>query len=275
MYLHCKGSAALNFTIAADAEEPKRHIPVDVKRQVRQRCGFGCVFCGSPVFQYDHLQDFSLVGEHDPSNINLLCPTHHMSKTAGRLSHDAVAARSKNPVNLSSERSLTGMPLEIFGSTVAFDVGSNLFIGDASSSAEGFSAIQIKDRPMISASWRDGWMLLDMTITDDSGTPIIIVEQGELKASTRVWDFEIVGRRITVRTGPRKITTSLVIAEGGLRIDRAFLIHGPLAVRIQPDSLNLGRVVTATILGVPKTFTPGSTFAKGFSSGCRTGVQYG
>jgi trigger factor len=265
----------LQFSVTEDDIEAARYIPAEVKRQVRQKCGFGCIFCGSPVFQYDHLRDFAVVREHDPSNINLLCPTHHMAKTSGRLSSEAVATRANNPVNLSSDRSITGMPLELCGATVTFDIGSNVFVGESSSSTDEFSAVQLSDRPMISASWREGWMLLDMTLTDGSGTPVITVEKGELRTSTAIWDFELVGRRLTVRAGPRKITTSLILADGGLTIDRGFLIHGPLAVKIQPDSINLGRVAVATILGVPKTFIPGSTFAGGFSSGCRTGVQYG
>ncbi len=128
---------------------------------------------------------------------------------------------------------------------------------------------------MISASWRDGWMLLDMTLTDGSGTPVITVEEGELRTSTRVWDFELVGRRLTVRAGPGQITTSLVMTEQGLTIDRGFLIHGPLAVRIQPDSINLGRVAVATILGVPKAFIPGPTLAGNYAEACGGGVQHG
>jgi hypothetical protein len=54
-----------------------RAIPEPVKREVRQRCGFGCVICGKPLYDYDHKLGFSKVRRHVAEQITLLCPTHH------------------------------------------------------------------------------------------------------------------------------------------------------------------------------------------------------
>ena len=32
-----------------------RNMPLPIQREVRQRCGFGCVVCGLPLYEYDHL----------------------------------------------------------------------------------------------------------------------------------------------------------------------------------------------------------------------------
>jgi hypothetical protein len=44
-----------------------------MKREIRQRCGFGCVLCGIRIYQYDHIIDYAQVQEHTADNITLLC----------------------------------------------------------------------------------------------------------------------------------------------------------------------------------------------------------
>src|SRR5439155_1627187 len=50
-----------------------RDIPEPIKRQIRQRCGFGCVLCGLPLFEYEHLKGWANVQRHMPEEITLLC----------------------------------------------------------------------------------------------------------------------------------------------------------------------------------------------------------
>lgn len=58
-----------------------RSIPANVALSVRRRCGFGCVVCGSAVYEYDHfLPEFKDAKSHDPNGIVLLCPNHHRAK---------------------------------------------------------------------------------------------------------------------------------------------------------------------------------------------------
>lgn len=60
-----------------------RHIPAEGARQVRERCGFGCVVCGSAIIDYEHFDpEFKDASSHDPSGIILLCPVHHRAKGA-------------------------------------------------------------------------------------------------------------------------------------------------------------------------------------------------
>ncbi len=59
----------------------KRRIPPDVARAVRKRCGFGCVVCGSALYDYDHFSpEFKDAPGHDPLGVILLCPNHHRAK---------------------------------------------------------------------------------------------------------------------------------------------------------------------------------------------------
>ncbi|WNG79930.1 hypothetical protein C6A86_016810 [Mycobacterium sp. ITM-2016-00316] len=56
-------------------------IPDPMKREVRQRCGFGCVICGHPIYEYEHMDDYAVVKRHGVANITLLCDGHHRLKT--------------------------------------------------------------------------------------------------------------------------------------------------------------------------------------------------
>ena len=51
-----------------------RYIPEAIKREVRQRCGFGCVICGFGFYDYEHFDpDFADAKFHDPNGMTLLC----------------------------------------------------------------------------------------------------------------------------------------------------------------------------------------------------------
>lgn len=42
-------------------EQPNsRNIPLPIQREVRQRCGFGCVICGMPLYEYEHMEEWAL-----------------------------------------------------------------------------------------------------------------------------------------------------------------------------------------------------------------------
>ena len=52
-----------------------------IKREVRQRCGFGCIKCGNALIQYEHFDPpFEHAKEHNPNGITLLCAGCHDKK---------------------------------------------------------------------------------------------------------------------------------------------------------------------------------------------------
>ncbi len=60
-----------------------RTIPARIKKQVRKRCGFGCVICGQIPVSYDHCRvEYKDARKHDPDDIYLLCHRHHFDKTS-------------------------------------------------------------------------------------------------------------------------------------------------------------------------------------------------
>ena len=65
--------------------ESRPAIPSGIQREVRQRCGFGCVICGMPLYEYEHMKEWAIVREHVADDITLLCDQHHREKTSGLL----------------------------------------------------------------------------------------------------------------------------------------------------------------------------------------------
>jgi len=68
-----------------------RHIPEDVRAEVRRRSKQGCVICRALAYDYEHIEpEFADAQEHNPKHICLLCPFHHAEVTRGRLSKQQV-----------------------------------------------------------------------------------------------------------------------------------------------------------------------------------------
>lgn len=75
------------------------YIPAETKREIRQICGFGCVVCGSPFYDYEHWNpEFEkLQGEHRAEGITLCCPNCHRKK-GGLLSIQEYRKCIENPI---------------------------------------------------------------------------------------------------------------------------------------------------------------------------------
>ena len=86
--------------------ESDRYIPAEVKRSVRQRCGFGCVICGKPLYEYDHMEEWAKVRKHVAEDITLLCDQHHKEVTNKLLGRSTVRKANQNPFNLNKDFSV-------------------------------------------------------------------------------------------------------------------------------------------------------------------------
>jgi len=76
--------------------ETRPPIPSKIKREVRQRCGYGCILCGCPIYDYEHIEEYSVVKEHTFENLALLCPICHRKKTNKLISKEKILAALKS-----------------------------------------------------------------------------------------------------------------------------------------------------------------------------------
>lgn len=209
-----------------------RNIPEAVKRQVRQACAFGCVICGMPVFEYDHVQDFADVRSHDPDNIALLCPNHHRDKTSGRLSREPVAASRAHPFNagraLSESYGLQAAP------RIRICFGSNC--GEGPSDENNHPLLWINGESFLTIHREGSTYTYSARITDEDGALLLVIERGAVAVATGVWDYRYEGREVSIRRASGDILFDATIADEGMTVHRgAFVDRYETGLFITPD----------------------------------------
>ncbi len=185
-----------------------RNIPEPIKRSIRQRCGFGCVVCGSPIYHYDHLlNDWADVKTHIESDITLLCPTHHMEKTNGLLTRSQVKKFDARPYNIEQGVS-SPFQLNFEGKDAKFEIATNLFTHDPLR-GNLLIPVSIDGIPMLGFLIEHNRLLLRFSVYDDYNNEIFTIFDNQLQFLPDNWDVKIVGNRLKVLEGSRKILLDL------------------------------------------------------------------
>jgi len=138
-------------------------IPEAVKREVRVRCGFGCVHCGAPAYHYDHIQGIAVTG-HEPDAITLLCPNIHNEKSVGRVTVRQVEAWNADPIN---KRRGQSAPHQLYFDDPNFfvEVGTLRFTL-AARGGERIKAISVDGGIVLGFRVSDGGVLFDLNVRD-------------------------------------------------------------------------------------------------------------
>lgn len=176
-----------------------RDISDDVKREVRKRCGFGCVKCGRLFCQYHHFNpEFKDAKEHNANGITLLCPNHHSDCTGGRINNKAIAKYNANPFCLQNKKS--HYPLEDLEFPLEVAMGSIVFISENGTLLK----IDGEDVLSIASSSNDEPPLFNARLSLGSGEDLIIKEN-EVVAGVNSWDLDSSASSIFIRRKPRDI----------------------------------------------------------------------
>jgi hypothetical protein len=184
--------------------QDRPRIKDDIKREVRQRCGFGCVICGRPIYEYDHMLGWANVKRHEASEITLLCDNHHREKTSGFLPNERVLEANGKPFNV--QHGVTA-PHTLHYSGMEFTLKVGGFEISGTSSCE---AIRVDGESLIGVRLEDGHFLLSMTIYDVGGDIVLLIDDNELVLNTHMWDIEVEGSRVTIREGKGIILFDIV-----------------------------------------------------------------
>lgn len=181
-----------------------RNIPLPIQREVRQRCGFGCVICGMPLYEYEHMAEWAKVKRHKADEITLLCDQHHREKTGGLLPKEYVIEANKNPFNL---REGVSKPynLHFSGKKAEIEIGSNSFTCEDKGYGTRMIPISIDGIPLIGLILADNHLLLNLVVFDEFNSPILHIKNNQLFYSTSPWDIQLVGKKLTIREAHKKI----------------------------------------------------------------------
>ncbi len=186
-------------------EKPNsRNIPLPIQREVRERCGFGCVMCGMPLYEYEHMEEWALVKRHIANEITLLCDHHHREKTNGLLPKEVVRKANKDPFNLREGISKPYL-LHFSGDEAIVEIGGNTFSCTDQGYGTAMIPISVDGIPLIGLILADGHFLLNLVIFNEYNSPVLHIKNNQLIFKPVAWDIQLVGTVLTVRENHRKI----------------------------------------------------------------------
>lgn len=221
----------------SDISNQRPPIPDPMKRVVRQRCGFGCVLCGLPLYTYEHMLGWANVHRHVASELTLLCSQHQDERTHGLLPIEDVERANLNPYNL-REGISKPYTLHYSGLNCVADIGKNIFFFRDDCSNPEFVAFAIDEEPIISFRLDNGHWLLNLNVYDKNDNLILLIVDNELIYSVSPWDIELVGRNLTIREAQRRILVDILFEPPSkIKIQRGHFFHNGIEVEIRPDCL--------------------------------------
>ena len=216
-------------------------IPADVLRVVRQRCGFGCVVCGLPLYEYHHIEDFAESNDHSADNLTLLCNQHHAEATKGLLTRPQIESANQNPCNVR-----TGITrpfgLHFQGSQFEANIGSNAFSTGGLPDRNGnrfLIPVSIDDHDLLSAAVDpEGNLFLTLEIFDQCNLPLLIINQNVLLMWTDKWDIAFQSQTLTIREQARDILFEIVFEPPNkISIPRGRLFFNGIEVVIRKEHI--------------------------------------
>lgn len=210
-------------------------IPESIKRQVRQRCGFGCVVCGCPIYEYEHMVEYSRTQTHEAENLTLLCDHHHRLKTAKLLPLDVVEEANRRPHNRNSPNSSPQL-LYYSGQKMQLSVGGNIFSYPSLEENQAFFPFVVDGLPVVSFANREGTIALNAQFHNRVGEICFEIRKNELTYNTEQWDVEWVGTTLTIRGGARDILLEVDFSPpNAISINRADLRYNGVELKIDTD----------------------------------------
>lgn len=205
--------------------ENRPDIPSSIKREVRQRCGFGCIICGLPLYEYDHMIEYSVVKEHNVNNLTLLCDRHHREKTNRLLSVEQVLEADKSPYNIVNA-SFFPYLFNFTGCDFSIILGNiHQSVPNINQKKDFIIPFLVNNKKLLSFEIINGKLFFNLILLDEKGNLILKIIENELIYNSEQWDIEFVGRRLKIRK-----------AIGEIIFDIEFLI--PNSVQIHKADFN-------------------------------------
>lgn len=198
-----------------------RNIPEQVKREVRQQCGFGCVICGTAIAQYEHYEpDFAEATEHLAKGITLLCGACHDKVTRGFWSKQKVSEASKSPICIKRGHAIDAFDISFQHPLIR--IGPATWINTSTIlDVMGQTVLRIDPPEADGCPYR-----VSGVFSDDQTGNALVIDANEWKASASLWDVEVEGKTVTIRRKPRDIILRLVADPGkGITISKINLSY--------------------------------------------------
>ncbi len=220
--------------MTANRNNLNRSIDAATKRTVRQRCGFGCVICGSGIIQYHHFDPpFAEATRHDPSGITLLCGRCH-----DRAERGIISVAQVSEANLSPWCKQSGYSRDL------------LFIGDGnipvrfgSSRVRAATVVMFDDNVIFGLSRPEelrGPLRLNAVITDEGEAELLRIVDSEWQIGIERYDIRTAGDTLTVNDAPGDIVLEMSLAAGAeIQIRRLRMKYRGFSIAADNSSFTL------------------------------------
>jgi len=212
-----------------------RNIPLPIQREIRQRCGFGCVVCGLPLYDYDHLLGWANVYRHVANEITLLCDQHHREKGAGLLTATAVETANQSPHNLRAGASKP-YDLHYSGDECEVTIGGNSFSAKDAGYGTVLLPVSVDDTPLLAFILGDGHLMLNLNLFDEYNQLVLQIKNNQLMQSGSPWDIQFVGHNLVVREAERRILVDISFEPPGrILVQRGRFLKNGVEILVRPD----------------------------------------
>jgi hypothetical protein len=214
-------------------------IPSHIKRKVRQRCGFGCVICGLPIYEYDHIPGYGRVKRHRAEEITLLCPHHHAEKTKGLLPAARVSGADKDPFNL--KQGVTS-PYSFWFEAGAPEIvlGTQLFTCNDMRRPTLMAPVVVHRHIPFAFTLDTRGLMLNLDARDSHNKRVLLIRDSELIVPAASWDVAFVGTNLSIWEKSRDLSLCLQISPPHrITLTRYHINVAGITIDIDPTKVEL------------------------------------
>jgi hypothetical protein len=207
-----------------------RYVPEEVKRTLRQRCGYGCVVCGSIIVDYEHLEpEFEDAIDHVPDCMTLVCPTEHRVK-GGWTSKQVIVEANQNPFNF--RRGHASYHHNFGSDNPVIHVGESQFRNvRVLVRILGENVLWIEEPEEGSTTYR-----LNACLRDVNGDIILNIVNNDWMASTKNWDVSATFNSLRIMSAERDVALVARFKAPAIHFDRIDMIHRGTRITCGSDS---------------------------------------
>lgn len=222
-----------------------RHIPEEIKREIRKRSKFGCVICRRGFYTYEHIEPlFKDATEHNPNYMCCLCGSCQGQVSSGQYSKKYVKSMYAKIQKEKIAKPPTG-PLDFHDGRAELHIGSLIYSPAVKTVLRYYGIDLIRVEPGIN----DEPGSISAIFTDSQGIMTLQLYQNEWIGSLDAWDIEVVGAMITVRRKMGEIVLKLRLdPPGRIVVERLDMRFRTCHILASEKTYAIGRYIDEEII---------------------------
>lgn len=227
-----------------------RHIPKDIKQEIRRNSKFGCVVpnCRNAFYEYEHIDPaFKDAKRHDPEKICLICPNHNPRKKGKsgqeNYSKDQIfdfyrKIRSEedvpNIVNKTFFHGFEEEPKIVVGKSTFYKISSIFNVNGEDVFSFRKAEEEQPFKPNITFSGK---------FNDSQGNQLFQIENNEWSSHTDHWDLKTKNGEITIWDDSEEVVFHALKkpGENTIQIEGLDMWFPPFHICVVDQDLHIGR----------------------------------